>query len=260
MCNTDLPIDDCYIFNKNDNQINNIFSKNLKTILVSDDKSPLKRISYIKPKSKITLIKLKKNKKSSIATNNIQTIDYKIKNKKTNFFINNNKFEYPYIKKNNKVARTTHQFSSFNDINNRNEKDLLIGNKLLSLEKLKNKINKMDLYDIDNNEIIQLIQSTKYHTMYNNDNNISISSTKNSYETKKAYHQIFRVKPKFINYHLSYVPLNKLYNCKDSETAYNNNSLEKKNSSHSQIPFSSQYSTKDNTKCNTFRNKINSRN
>ena len=69
-------------------------------------------------------------------------------------------------------------------------------------------------------------------------------------------------KQKFLDYHLSYVPLINLNTSKEIETdnkLFNNDSIEKTNS-QTQIPFSSRFSTKDNTKCNTFRNKINNKN
>jgi len=71
-------------------------------------------------------------------------------------------------------------------------------------------------------------------------------------------------KQKFLNYHLSYVPLNNLYNNREEKINCNsmniNDSIENTNSSKFQAPFLSQYSTKEITKSNTFRNKINSRN
>ena len=258
--NSDLSLSGYNIINKNVVPINNKNPETSKTIAVSDNKSPLKRISYLRANKK-SMIQLKKNQKSSIVSNNIQILNYKNQNKTRNYFNNSNKFEYPNIKKNNKIARTTVQFSYFNEINKK-KNHLLIGNEYFSLEKLKNKFNEINLHPDQNNEFIQVIQSNKYHTMYNNnDNNTSISTEKNNYENKKE--PIFKIKQKFLNYHLSYVPLNNLNNFKETkitDKSFNNDSTEKINSSQTQNPFSSQYSTKDSTKCNTFRKKINSRN
>ena len=261
------------------NQINNkkinfdtnkiILSDNSKTISVPDNKSPLKKYYYLRPKSKNILNKLKKNIKSNIAPNNninLLNKENKIKNKTRNFFNYNNKFDFPKIKSNSKIAQTSTQLSSLFDTNEKKGKDLLIGNKYLSLEKLKNQFNEINFHYYDNDELVQVIQSTKYNTHYNNNdmNNINITNTMDSNnETKKE--SLLKARPTFLNYHLSYVPLNNLNNSKSSKSNYNslnNDSIDNTNtnSSQLQIPILSQYSTKENTKCNSFRKKINSRN
>jgi hypothetical protein len=243
------------IIDRNENKIN--------TIYISNNKSPLKKY-FLRPKSKknlIKLVKLKKNQKSSlIPYHGINLLNNNTKNNTRNYFnLKNNKFE------NNKISKTSEQFKSLFDINNKNEKDLLIGDKYFSLEKLRNKFNEIDLHNYDNRELIQVIQSTKYNTLYNNKNN-DLNNNINSFSSNNKHKKetILRGKQKFLNFHLSYVPLNNLNNKeKELKTTYDSfSSYSKENtySSQKQNTLLSLNSTKDNTKSNTFRNRNNSRN
>ena len=99
--------------------------------------------------------------------------------------------------------------------------------------------------------------------MINNNNNDinNTNSSRNNYKINKE--PIIKGKQKFLNYHLSYVPLNYLNNNKEETIKYNslkNDSIENTYSSQFQIPIHSSYSSKETTKSNTIKNKMNSRN
>ena len=297
MINNNINKSNIYLSDNEYQQFNTIDNKNINYDLNSDipflnnskiisvrgsSKSPLKSYFYFRPKSKKILIKLKKNQKSNISpSNNIHLINNKnkinkinkIKNKTKNNFNFSNKIKLPNIKinnKNNNTKTTSEKLKSLFDINIKNRKDLLIGDKYFSLEKLKNKFNEIDFHNYDNKEFIQVIQNTKYNNINNINNinndtcntNTNCNSSRKHYETKQE--PILKGKQKFLNYHLSYVPLNNLYNNREEIINCNsmniNDSIENTNSSKFQAPFLSQYSTKEITKSNTFRNKINSRN
>ena len=271
---------DVNIIESNNNNINNnfnanqsIFSENARTVSIPENKSPLKSYIYSRPESKKILTKLKKFRNSNITDNiNIKLLTNKNKFKTRNYFNQNNKFQFPNIKKNKEITKSSEKVKSFFEHNEKKRKDVLIGNKFFSLKKLRNKFNEIDFLNIDNKDLVQVIQSTKYNNIFNNNNNNEsniINSSITKYENK--IDPILKGRQKFLNYHLSYVPL---YNLNDSNNnnnynkesinnnynTFNSESIDNTISSQLQIPMFSQYSTKENTKCNSFRKKINSRN
>ena len=115
---------------------------------------------YLSPDSSKVLSNLKKNNKKNIISNNIniQLYDNKKKKKSRNHFRNYSKYEFPDIKKNNEIAKTTEHLSSkFFDINEKRANAVLIGNKCISIKNLKNKINEIDSFNNDKKNFIQII-------------------------------------------------------------------------------------------------------
>ena len=239
--------------------------ENKTFISITNNKSPLRHYMYLSPDSSKVLSNLKKNNKKNIISNNIniQLYDNKKKKKSRNHFRNYSKYEFPDIKKNNEIAKTTEHLSSkFFDINEKRANAVLIGNKCISIKNLKNKINEIDSFNNDKKNFIQIIQSTKYNNLLNNSRNINTISSNtdfSNFDTNKE--SILKGKQKFLNYHLSFVPLSSIKKFNESKTIYKSfNYLNIDNTNSSQKPFLSQYYENDNKKYNSLRKKINSRN
>ena len=193
--------------------------------------------------------------------------DGKNKKKSRNYFNSNSKFEQQDSQKNSEFAKTYDQQKELREIKSkrnlddseRKEKAVLIKNKYISLEKLKNKFNELDLQNNKKREIVNVIQSNKYSKLCNNNeinNNISVNSVSNNNETKKEFTP--KGIQRFLNYHLSYVPLINLTNknFKEEKSNYNSFFKNKSNEKSSQ----SLNSSKANTKCHTFRNRVKNKN
>ena len=264
-----------YLSNTNFNNINankSIFQnqENSQTIYISNNRSPLKRCIYLRPDSKNVLMKLEKNKKRNAYNSfNIKIFDEKNKKKSRNYFNSNSKFELQDSQRNSEFAKTYDQQKELKEIKTKRnfddsekkekEKAVLIKNKYFSLEKLKNKFNELDLQNNKKREIVNVIQSNKYSSLYNKNemkNNNSVNSISNNYETKKEFTP--KGIQRFLNYHLSYVPLISLTNKNYKEEKLNYNSFFKNKSNEKSSP--SLNSSKANTKCHTFRNKVKNKN
>ena len=238
-----------------------------RTIYISNNRSPLRSCIYLKPDSKNSLIKLEKNKKKN-AYNiiNIKIFDEKNRKKSRNYFNGNNKFELQDTQKNFEFAQTYDQLKEIKEArakrnledSEKKEKAVLIKNKYFSLEKLKNKFNELDLQNNKKRQIVNVIQSTKYSNLYNNNeinNNSSVNSISNN-ESKKDFEP--KGIQRFLNYHLSYVPLINLSdkNCKEEKSNYSSFFKNKSNEKSSQ----SLNSSKANTKCRALRNRVKNKN
>jgi hypothetical protein len=262
-----------YLSNTNFNNINankSIFQnqENSQTIYISNNRSPLKRCIYLRPDSKNVLKKLEKNKKRNAYNSfNIKIFDEKNKKKSRNYFNSNSRFELQDIQKNSEFAKTYDQQKGIKELktkrnlddSEKKDKAVLIKNKYISLEKLKNKFNELDLQNNKKREIVNVIQSNKYSNLYNKNemkNNNSVNSISNNYETKKEFTP--KGIQRFLNYHLSYVPLISLTNKNFKEEKLNYNSFFKNKSNEKSSP--SLNSSKANTKCHTFRNRIKNKN
>lgn len=262
-----------YLSNTNFNTINANkplfqFRENSRTIYISNNRSPLKRCIYLRPGSKNVLMKLEKNKKRNAYNNiSVKISDGKNKKKSRNYFNSNSKFEQQDSQKNSEFAKTYDQQKELREIKSkrnlddseRKEKAVLIKNKYISLEKLKNKFNELDLQNNKKREIVNVIQSNKYSKLCNNNeinSNISVNSVSNNNETKKEFTP--KGIQRFLNYHLSYVPLINLTNknFKEEKSNYNSFFKNKSNEKSSQ----SLNSSKANTKCHTFRNRVKNKN
>jgi hypothetical protein len=102
---------------------------------------------------------------------------------------------------------------------------------------------------------VQIIQSTKYK-------NAVSSSRKSILENQKE--PLLKGKMKFLNYHLSFIPLYDLNDNTNKDSIsdttinkINSDSMDNTSTQQLYIPLLSQYSTKESTKYNNFRQKIN---
>jgi len=251
----------------NENKSNFQIQENSRTIYISNNRSPLKRCIYLRPDSKNVLMKLEKNKKRNAYNNiNIKILDEKNKKKSRNYFNSNSKLELQDTQKNSEFAKTYDQTKELKeakeiwtkrilDDSEKKEKAVLIKNKYISLEKLKNKFNELDLQNNKKRDIVNVIQSNKYSDLYKNNginSNNSINSVSNNNETKKEFNP--KGIQRFLNYHLSYVPLNNLTNknCKEEKSNYSSSFKSKSKEKSTQ----SLNSSKANIKCHTFRNRV----
>ena len=255
-----------YLSNTNFNTINVNKPKfqiqeNSRTIYISNNKSPLKRCIYLRPDSKNVLIKLEKNKKRNAYNSfNIKVLDEKNKKKSRNYFNINSGFELQDIQKNSEFAKTYDQQKGIKELktkrnlgdSDKKEKAVLIKNKYFSLEKLKNKFNELDLQNNKKRDIVNVIQSNKYSNLYNN-NEINSNNSVNSVSNNNEINKEFTPKgiQRFLNYHLSYVPLINLSNKHLKEEKSNYNSFFKNKSKEKSLQ--SLNSSKANIKCHTFR-------
>ena len=185
-------------YNYNNNGIenkknNNLFSYTYTNSLLykkEDNKSPLK-IS-LQLSNKIPRKKLLNNiKKSNI---NLKIVDDN-KTKGRNIF----DFHHGLNLKKEKMYKTSLKFNT----NEKNKKNLIIGDKNISISELKNRFNDMQFLSEENIDLIQVIQSNKYNDMNNND--ISELDKRKSEIFKSP---ILKGRSNYLRYHLSFVPLN----------------------------------------------------
>ena len=218
---------------------NNIETNNNKSIVYKkeDNKSPLKMSLQLSNKisKKKFLNNLKKNINIKISDNN--------KIKPRNICLYNNIMNLKSIKR-KKMYKTNPKFTYGEKTN----KNLIIGDKNISISELKNRFNDdIQFLSEENIDLIQVIQSNKY----NEANIYKLEKNKD----KDIKSPIFKGNSNFLRYHLSYVPLqyNKLHKKNKNFNAFNTESLSS-NLTTFQISI---FSNKSN---NINNNKIESRN
>ena len=178
------------------NSIINKYNTDNSIIQKSQNKSPPKislKLSNNNSNKKI-LIK-KKNNSNKSSHINIKILDNN-KTKPRNNFDYNNGVDLKKIKM-KKISKTTPKINYFN-LGEKKKRNLIIGDKNISISKLRHKFNEIQLLSQENPDIIQIIQSTKY-------NKEASSPDKNKDESKKDNY--FKGSSNYLKYRLSYVPL-----------------------------------------------------
>ena len=194
------------------NKYNNLENKqiidsptNNSKILKKRNKSPLKislQLSNKIPRKQL-LINIKKNNNSSKNSHiNIKIADNNKIRPRNNFDYNNGVDLYNIKKK--KPFKTNPKMKFFN-FENKNKKDLIIGDINISISKLKNQFNEIQLLSQENNDLIQIIQSNKYSEFNNKD-----ISKDNKSKDESIKEPIFKGSSNYLKYHLSYVPLSNI--------------------------------------------------
>ena len=195
-------VDFNYINNKKDSNYNNnienkksndLFSNTFTNSLIykkEDNKSPLKmslQLSNNIPRKKL----LNNIKKSNI---NLKIVDNN-KIKPRNIFA----LHHGLNLKKRKIYKTSFKINS----KEKNKKNLIIGDKNISISELKNRFNDMQFLSEENIDLIQVIQSNKYNDINNSD--ISELDKRKSEIFKSP---ILKGRSNYLRYHLSFVPLN----------------------------------------------------
>ena len=220
--NNELEIQNNSIINK----YNNLESKNNSIIQKSGNKSNsrinLQLIEKI-PNKKL-LIKYKKHHKPNKNINiNIKLFDSNKIKLRNNFNLNNE--INSDSKKRQKILKTTNFFNFSKNY----KKSILIGDKNISIKRLKNQINEIQLLSQEKTDLIQIIQSTRY----NNFNNKEISkSEKRKDDIKKEL--MLKGSTNYLKYRLSYVPL---YNNKNKQIKTNSNLFNTESITSNCTPF-----------------------
>ena len=206
------------------NNYNNFDSKNSSLIKKSSNISNIKingQLSNKTPNKKL-LIKYKKSHKLSKNLHiNIKSFDNNKIRFRNNFDYNNDM----NIDKRQKTLKTTKCFN----YGEKTKKNILIGDKTISIKKLKNQINEIQSLGLAHTDLIQIIQSNKY----NNFNNNEISkSEKSKDDFKKDF--LFKGSSNYLKYRLSYVPL---YNNKNNQLKINTNLFNTESITSNCTPF-----------------------
>ena len=221
----------------NNNEYNNLESKNNiesfsnnSIIHKSPTKSPLKiafQLNNKNPNKKL-LIKFKKNNSTNKngSNINIKILDNNKIRPRNNFDYNNG-IDLKNIK-NKRISKTLQKMKFFN-LGEKNKRDIILGDKNISIKSLKNKFNEIQLLSQENSDFIQIIQSTKYNDLNNKENK---KSDKEKDETKKT--PIIKGSSNYLKYHLSYVPL---FNIKKRLTKTNPNFFNTETMTSNFTPF-----------------------
>ena len=246
-----------YINNNNKNEYNNLESKNNNSIIhKSPSKSPLKIVFQLNNKNpnKKLLIKFKKNHTTNKNSSNIniKILDNNKIRPRNNFDYNNG-IDLKNLK-NKKISKTLQKIKFFS-FDKKNKRSIILGDKNISIKKLKNDFNEIPLLSQENSDLIQIIQSTKYNNL---NKEINSPSHKKKDESKKA--PILKGSSNYLKYHLSYVPL---FNIKKRNTKTNPNIFNTESITSNFTPFQitifSSNSNNQNTNTNT-NNQSESRN
>ena len=192
-------------YNKLENKQNIDSSTDNSKTLKKRNKSPLKvslQLSNKIPRKQL-LINIKKNNSSNKNSHiNIKILDNNKIRPRNNFDYNNG-IDLKNLKK-KKIYKTNPKMKFFN-FENKNKRNLIIGDINISISKLKNQFNEIQLFSQENNDLIQIIQSNKYNELNNKD----ISKENNSKDEANK-EQIFKGSSNYLKYHLSYVPLSNI--------------------------------------------------
>ena len=229
-----------------DSTLNNS-SKNQKQSQKSDSKS-LNHVNSKLSDKRTSLINLKRTNNNNFNRNNINIKLFDTNKSKTR---DNFDYNYKYNLKNLKIkikGKTNPKMKYFN-FNERNKKNILIGDKNISIDKLRNKFKEIPLLSQENTDLIQIIQSTKYSNFFNND-----SDNKAKEEADKT--SLLKGSSDYLKYHLSYVPLSNIN--KRNSTINQNLFKTESTTSNMMTPFQltifSNNSVGDNNKKNKFEN------
>ena len=198
-----------------------------------------------KMQKKKLLINFKKNNNSNKNSHiNINILDNNKIKPRHNFDYNNG-IDTKNIQKKKKFFKTTNGIKILN-FDNKNKRNLIIGKKNISISALKNKFNKIEFLSQDNNDLIQIIQSTKYN---------DINNEKNKDEPMKD--NILKGTSNYLKYHLSYVPL---YDNKKIQTKNNPNFFKTESITSNLTPFQLTIFSNNTNNNQTDRNNYNENN
>ena len=201
-----------YISGNNSVTKYDIENRNNNSIIRKKKKnSPIKisvQINHNNSKNNL-LIKTKNNNNSNKNSHiNIKISDNNKVRPRNNFDYNNG-VDLDKIKR-KKISKTAAKMKFFN-LDKKTKKNLIIGDKNISISKLKSRFNEIQLLSQENTDLIQIIQSTKYNT--------EISKNEKSKDEPRKEH-FLKGSSNYLKYRLSYVPL---YNIKKRQTKHNTN-------------------------------------